>query len=442
MGRGTGFGVICALGLAWGLAGAPGAAEPAREAAPTDAERARDDEIAELRRKLDVVLEEVERLRTSVAVPEEPELASAYGMGPAASKVYGVSRGLSIGGYAEAFYSKEIGDVSGDGNDTADLLRAVLYTGYKFTPKLLFNAEIEYEHATTGTSSPGSVSVEFASLEYHWQPELGVRGGLLLVPMGFLNEIHEPPFYFGTARPEVEQQIIPSTWRENGAGVFGSIGEGVHYRAYVMNGFDATGFRSSGLRGGRQNGERARADDLAYVGRVDLEPLAGLLVGGALYSGDSEQDQPGFPSVQTLIWELHAQYRNGPLQLRGLWAEANLSNAGELSAALPVTVTGVNRTIAENMIGGYAEIAWDLWQWLDPGSELSLSPFFRLEYLDTQHDIPSGLPRDRTQARRIFVPGLQFKPHPNVVLKLDYRNVDPLAGNAADELRLGMGLAF
>jgi hypothetical protein len=436
MGRGTGFGVICALGLAWGLAGAPGAAEPAREAAPTDAERARDDEIAELRRKLDVVLEEVDRLRTSVAVPEEPELASAYGMGPAASKVYGVSRGLSIGGYAEAFYSNEIGDAVGDGEDTADFLRAVLYVGYKFTPKLMFNTEIEFEHATTEDDvSPGSVSVEFASLEYHWRPELGFRGGLLLVPMGFLNEIHEPPFYFGTTRPEVERQIIPSTWRENGAGVFGSLGERVHYRAYVMNGFDASGFESSGLRDGRQNGNEAHADDLAFVGRVDLEPCAGLLVGGAMYSGDSGQDQPGLPSVQTRIWEAHAQYRNGPLQLRALWSEANLSEAGALSLANL-------ETIADHMIGGYAEVAWDLLQWLSPGSERSLSPFFRFEYLDTQHEVPNGFLRDRSQARRLFVPGLQFKPHPNVVLKLDYRNIDPLAGTAADELRLGMGLAF
>jgi hypothetical protein len=94
------------------------------------------------------------------------------------------------------------------------------------------------------------------------------------------------------------------------------------------------------------------------------------------------------------------------------------------------------------MSGGYAEVAYDLMQWLSPGSEKELSPFFRFEYSDTQADIPSGFTRDRSQPRRIYIPGLQFKPIPNVVLKVDYRNVDDWDGSAADELGVGFGLVF
>ncbi len=94
------------------------------------------------------------------------------------------------------------------------------------------------------------------------------------------------------------------------------------------------------------------------------------------------------------------------------------------------------------MIGGYAEVAYDLMPFFFPGSEKSLSPFFRFEYLDTQSDVPGGVARDRTRPRRLYIPGIQFKPHPNVVVKLDYRNIDPWSGNSADEVSLGMGLAF
>jgi len=418
---------------------------PAQQAGPDERELARDDEVRELKRQLGVVLSELDRLRTQLALPEEPELKSAYGLGPAASKVYGTHRGLSIGGYAEAVYRNEIGDAGGDGVDEADFVRLVLYTGYKFSDRLLFNAEIEFEHAST--SKEGEVSVELASLEYLYRPGLNLRGGLLLVPMGLLNEMHEPPFYYGTQRPEPERAIIPSTWRENGVGIFGSFGESLSYRAYVLNGLDASGFSSSGLRGGRQKGSEAKATDLAVVGRLDFQASPSLLVGGSYYVGDSGQDQTlsvtglNLPSARTQIWELHADYQRGPLQLRGLYTEAHVSDAGTLSAAL--TAEAMKATVvAERMIGGYAEAAYDIMQLLSPGTEKSLTPFFRFEYLDTQNKIPSGFSRDRTQPRRLFIPGIQYKPNPNVVLKLDYRNISPFSGNAADQLNLGMGLVF
>ena len=257
--------------------------------ADTDTERAQAEEIAELKRQLQVVVGEVQQLKANASIPETEELKSAYGQGPAASKVYSIPRGVTLGGYAEGAYTNQIGDAPGNGQDEANITRVVLYVGSKFSDRLLFNTEIEFEDGfveNEGEETPGEVAVEFAQLDYLMRPELNFRGGLLLVPVGFVNEVHEPPFFFGTERPEVEQQIIPSTWRENGLGIFGSVGETMSYRAYVMNGLNAAGFNSEGLRDARQSGAEAIANDVAFVGRLDFEPLDGLSVGGSYFQGD------------------------------------------------------------------------------------------------------------------------------------------------------------
>ena len=162
--------------------------------------------VKNLERKTDILSQEVEKLRTNLAIPEEKALKSAYGLGPAASKVYQVGKGLSIGGYGEANYQKIVSD-KGEAKDNADFERLVLYVGYKFTDNILFNSEIEFEHGTTGEGAEekGEVSVEFAALDFFIDPMVNVRAGLVLMPMGFINQIHEPPFYFGNNRPVVEQ---------------------------------------------------------------------------------------------------------------------------------------------------------------------------------------------------------------------------------------------
>ncbi|MEE8558915.1 MAG: hypothetical protein V3T14_13605, partial [Myxococcota bacterium] len=372
----------------------------------SDRELALADEVRELRQSVRVLAEELERVRIQVAVPDDPELKSRYGMGPAASRIYGISRGLSLGGYAEGFYRNRIGDADSDDHDEADLLRMVLYLGYKFSDRILFSSELEFEHATTSANfdgEEGSISVELASLDFLLHPSIGIRTGLLLVPMGFLNEIHEPPFYYGTQRPEPEVRIIPTTWRENGVGIFGRLGESLEYRAYVINGLKAEDFSSSGLSGGRQKGNRTLANDLAFIARVDFTPRPGLLVGASYYTGDSGQDRDNsvgtpLPDAPTSLFEVHAQYERGNLHARGLYTQAHVSSAGTLSNVLGLAS---NRPVARKMIGGYGEVAYNILPLLFPGSEMSLSPFFRFEYVDTQKEIPNGFGRDGTARKRI-----------------------------------------
>ena len=280
-------------------------------------------------RRTSILTEEFEKLRTNLTVSEDLEYKSLYGLGPAASRIYEVRRGLSIGGYAEGYYSKLVADRTPSSRDTSDLVRAVLYFGYKFNDWILFNSEIEFEHAfTQSTKSSGAkeVAVEFAYLDILLS-ECHAHARLLLMPMGFINEIHEPNTFFGVFRPEIEQRIIPTTWRENGGGLFGRLGEDVEYRLYAMAGLNARGFAPVGLRSARQRGNRSIVEDVSVVDRIDYTPMPGLLLGGSFFSGDQGQDQvvndTRIPDTNLTLWELHAQYRAYGLEFRTLFTMAN-----------------------------------------------------------------------------------------------------------------------
>ncbi|MCB0329310.1 MAG: hypothetical protein KDD70_06595, partial [Bdellovibrionales bacterium] len=261
-------------------------------------------EIAELKRRLleledrqnseaeksNAIAAEVEKNRISSLIPEKAALKSEFGLGPAASSVYRVKQGLSIGGYGEGSYTNFLGS---DRRDQTDLQRLITYVGYKFSDSILFNSEIEFEHGTTDGiggedgDSAGEVSVEFAYLDFLLSDEANARVGNVLIPLGFVNEIHEPPYFHGVQRPFLERTIIPSTFRENGVGLFGKLGSEVEYRTYFVNGLRASRFEDSGIREGRQSGNRALFEDFAWTGRVDYTPeeISGLTLGGATFLG-------------------------------------------------------------------------------------------------------------------------------------------------------------
>jgi hypothetical protein len=433
------------------FAAVPLAAQPAE-----DEQRASDDRVSELERKVDLLTDELARTRQDMGVPEESqELESAWGLGPAASKVYGLTRGLSIGGYAETFGTAVVHDKKDSGESNRfDALRAVLYAGYKFTDHIVFNSEIEFEHGTTNateSSSGGSVSVEFAALDFLFRDEINARGGLLLIPMGFLNEMHEPPFYYGVNRPVVEQLIIPSTWREGGAGLFGRVADVVEYKLYAVTSMNAAGFDDSGLRGGRQNGNRALAEDIAFVGRLDFEPIPELLLGGSVFVGNTGQDQEfvngtvELPNSRLILWEAHSQLQARGLRGRVLFTMAHLDDARPLTLALRPSGSNdiaATEAIADDMLGVYGELGYDVMQWIAPDTGWTVEPFVRAEYIDTQHAMPRDFSADETNELRIYTAGISAKPIPNVVLKIDYRNRSSRKGRLGDEVNLGFGVVF
>jgi len=391
------------------------------------------EEVKELKRQTGILAQEMEKMRTLLVIPEEPKYKSMYGLGPAASKVYQVSKGLSIGGYGEGRYQIFTDDQNGK-KDNADFVRLVLYTGYKFNDWILFNSELEFEHASTGKS--GSVSVEFASLDFFLDPMANIRTGLVLVPIGFINQIHEPPFYFGNNRPEVEKRIIPSTWRELGVGLFGEIIPGLSYTTYVINGMDATGFESGGIRGGRQSGSKVKAENLAWVGRLDytVPQLAGLTVGASAYVGNSGQDEIGSSSVLTQLYEGHVQWKYRGWEFRALGAWSHIGDADKVSRY-------VGETVGEQQFGWYTELGYNILP-LFTDSTHYLAPFFRFEQWDTIAKAPKGFSDDGRFNRYLWQVGLHYKPIPNIVIKADYRNITAKKGDVPDEFNLGIGFIF
>jgi len=224
--------------------------------------------------------------------------------------------------------------------------------------------------------APGEVAAEFAYVDFRWRPALGIRGGLLLLPVGFLNELHEPPIFLGARRPEVERFIIPTTWRELGGGVYGDAGP-VSWKAYLVTSLDAAGFSAgSGIRGGRQEGAEVEATDLALTARLDWVPVQGLLFGASLFTGDTAQGNPALDGARVTQWEAHAEWRARGFQVRGLFARTSLDEAAAVSAL-------VGEDVGSQMNGYYGEAGYNVLAGRkDTGQELM--PFVRYESYDTQ----------------------------------------------------------
>lgn len=434
-------------------------------AAPTLAQEGADQRLQELERKVDALSAEVEGSRREGLVSGEFDYQPAFGVGASGAKVYSVDRGLSIGGYGHGYYRNS--SVSGD--DQADFYRNILYIGYRFNDWILLNTEIELEHASEAYQ-------EFAYLDFLLHDAANVRAGLMLSPLGFVNEVHEPPTYFGNIRPEVEKRIIPTTARENGAGLYGNLTDNLEYRLYVQNSFDGIDGNSSNIAGAnlrdiRQKGAKAEADDLAVTGRLDWKPASGVMLGGSFWSGDlghgqelrkfgnsnvdgsSEDDKVagggdliGTPDVHMDLYEAHAEYKRGGLWLRGMFAQAQIGDADDLSDSRGDDKSDGETNVGETMTGWYAEAGYDIMPLVADRGEQSLYPWVRYTDLDTQASMPSGYEAADKNDRTVTEVGLHYMPHPNVVIKAEYKDFNSAASgeenNNHDEVLAGIGYNF
>ena len=421
----------------------PAAAQPPAEAPATAAGGAQattPEQVEELRRRLDVLAAEVERLRSGE--PEELELPEArrraLGLAPSAAATYRrASEGVSFAGYGEMLVENFAGEneagAGGAPTTRFDFLRAVLYAGYRFNDRFLFNSEIEVEHGN-------EIFVEFAYVDYLATDNLTLRGGLILLPLGLVNEFHEPNVFLGARRPETEQRIIPSTFRENGGGILASLGP-VNVRAYLTNGLNGAGFSAAGLRGGRQRGIQARAANLAFTGRVDVTPIPGVFAGVGLFTGGAGQEQVVFNGerldVGTTITEVHAQAQLRGFDVRGLFAHATVDDAGDASRALRLALTA---PIAETMQGGYVQVGYDVLSQFN--TEVAITPYVRYEHVDTQHEVPAGFVRDLTRDGDFRTVGIDVKPIPNVVLKAEHQWLTNAAGTGRNQFNVNLGYSF
>lgn len=403
--------------------------------------------MQELERKLEVLSGEIERIKLGNAAEEPTELSSQLGFGPAASKVYkkGIQR-VSFGGYGEMLYEnfqprKENGTGSG-ATDQIDFLRAILYVGYKFNNWITLNSEFEFEHASSGVS--GEVSAEMVQIDFKPWDFLGFRTGLLLMPVGLVNEMHEPTTFHGSKRPSVETNIYPTTWRENGAGVFGEIGP-ISYRSYIVAGLKAvsgtSGFKdSSGVRSGRTKGSQSPAEDFAWVGRVDLEPIEGTLIGASLYTGQADHGTETLASVPVSFWDIHAKTQWHGAELRGMYVQGRIGNVDSLNATRSIAV-GSTSSIGSKLYGGYLELAYNAFHTLNLGNQY-LAPFFRFERYDTQANVPEAWNKNPANSRIEFTYGLTYKPISQTVIKVDHQVKRNLARTGVGQTNMSIGYIF
>ena len=304
------------------------------------------------------------------------------------------------------------------GEDTViDFHRFVLLFSHSFTPRIRFVGELELEHAfVEGAEPSGELELEQAYVDFLISRRFNIRAGMLLMPVGIINERHEPPVYNGVERPLVDTVIVPTTWFETGAGVHGEFSGGWRYRAYVTAPLDALEFSADeGIRGGRQKGSQARAPSASVTGRVEYLGVPDLTIGASFWNGRGHAFGT-LLETGVRVLEADARFQRDRLELRGQIAHVAIPNASELNDTV-VVESGVDPNIAERLLGVYGEAAYRVWA---KGSPRDLVAFVRYEFADTQHRMPAGwLPLEEFQ-RNQWVFGATYFPDPDVAVKVDY----------------------
>jgi len=412
--------------------------------------------VEETKQETEVLKEELRKLRLEIAVPQL-ELKTYSGLEPATSKAMFNPRGVSIGGYGELTFRYNSVDARGGAKSIANVQRIILYLGYAFDEKLKFNSELELEHASTsgdhGTGG-GYFKAELAFLDYNFRPEFGVRGGLLLMPVGIVNEVHEPPTFPSAERPFFERRIMLSTWEEMGVGVYGTI-KNLDYRFYITNGLMVKGGGDYNalepLKTLRQRGARAVADRIGFNGRVDYTLPYNLMVGFSFWTGDV-MSKGGNDSQLNLrrgtklgsmtMISPHLWWQYQGLDVRFVGALVNVNNARKITDDLQSGADRINKPISSEQKGYYVQVAYDIFR-LFKIDKQELYVFGIYEDFDAHAKVPQGSVKPAGHKLKVYNVGLSYKPHPLVAIKTDYARLN-YSPNRKDEneYRLTLGFMF
>lgn len=347
-------------------------------------------------------------------------------------------KAVTVGAYGELTYNQPEAL-----NGELDVQRLVLLFGYKFNERTQFVTEVEFEHVE-------EVFIEQAFVNYVIGSNISLRGGLMLVPFGIINEFHEPTTFNGVERPAIDNVIIPTTWREIGVGVAGRFNEiSLGYQAYIFNGFKSTSFDGSGgvngalkgsdgLRGGRQKAIQSTVDSPTFSVKFDYYGLPGLRLGLSGYFGDTqaEDDVEGIAgaNIGISMIGLDARYAFQRFTARGQYVHGSLSGTEDYN-----NLTG--KDLGSVLEGWYLEAAYNL---LPQEKAQRLFAFARYEQYDTHADTDGALQQNDAYNRNDLTTGLSYHIAPGVVLKGDYQFRDNAisGGDVADRLNFGIGVWF
>ncbi len=346
-----------------------------------------------------------------------------------------------IGGYGQIDYNQPIGGDTRQ-NGKLDVHRMVMLFGYQFNKRTKVVTELEFEHVK-------EVYVEQAFVNYEISPALNISGGLMLIPMGIINEYHEPTTYNGVERPNVDSYIVPTTWREIGAGINGNLpNAALRYQLYIVNGFNgyAKGAGvlggSKGIRSGRQKGAESYISSPNLSAKIDYYGIQGLKLGlsgyfgktqSELYNGldkndDAAKTKADSSVVGMAMIGLDARYRMNNFQARGQFIYNNLSNTKGYNE-----FTG--KDLGSAMLGAYAEVAYDF-----KFTETTLTPFVRYEHYNTHHKTDGIEAKDAYKVNE-FIAGLGYKVADGVVFKADMQFRKPESADEYSKI-FNMGIGF
>ncbi len=342
----------------------------------------------------------------------------------------------ALSGYMDLQFSKPR-----DGDGVVDFRRFVLLFAHRFSDRIRFVSELEVAHAVVeGLEEKGEVELEQAYVDFLIDRRFNIRAGQVLVPVGLINERHEPPVFHGVQRPFVDTFIIPTTWFDAGVGAFGEFGRGWRYRAYAMAPLSATGFSAEeGLAESAQKGSRATVRHWAGTGRLEYLGVRRLALGASFWTGKTTTGTTVLDPRVTVA-EVDGRGRVGRLDLRGQYAHVVIDEAGDLNRLLRVS-EGIGPNVASQMLGAYLEAAHPLLPFPSPREVVG---FVRYERFDTQHRMPAGFLSLEQFDRSALVFGVSYYPDPDVAVKIDYtveRNASSVV-KAPRVLSIGLGWWF
>ena len=400
--------------------------------------------------------------------PDPDTERRALGLSHGAARVYEKEHGFSFAGYGEVLYQKYSHETTSNSDTLPQfiglptnkdqeltLLRGVLFLGYRVSERIVFNSELRLDrdliergvatfpeyYDTLEGSTEGSL--DLAYMDYILSPALTLRAGMILLPVGLINEFHQPDEYLGTRSGFGDLFTIPSIWHALGFGIAGHKWV-FDYRAYVVSGLNAAGFTEFGLRGGREVSWDTISHPAA-VFRIDYNPFPGGVLGGSYYIGNSGifgLNEPQDLKIHTTMKELHGELRWKGVFARAQYAKAILHSTPELNKILGTT--GYNG-VAKRQVGGYVEGGWNL-LWARRNGTM-IMPYMRGEASNPQDALPPpslelGLIKNHYLDFIIWVFGVEWRPVKALSIKTEYQNIHDQNQIYWKEFRLGGSYVF
>jgi len=402
-------------------------------------------QISELQSNQQTLVDETSSIKTGFDTVDTQ--FSHNGMGAAASKVYTSKSPLSIGGYGDMYYANS----NKPGADAiSDVYHFVPYIGYKFTDNIILNTEIEFEHGGSNAEeaigagsakAEGYAIVEFMYLDFLINESFNVQLGHTLIPMGLINLRHEPTLYNTVQKPLTEKYIIPATWHATGINTYGKIGDtGFSYNAGITQALDLNN-ADAGDKGQIRNGRpgvtgKTTFNKAAFVGRLDYTGVNGLLLGTSMYYGDATQGSVA--DATALIYDVHMTYENSGFKAKALYGATSISNAENIAANTDHGTTSVS-----DSNGYYVNLEYDALASFATTDKLPL--FVQYDYINPAATVVDGLGttvNTNIGETKTTTIGINYFPHDQVVLKLDYAMTDVVAAGGTDYNTFSLGLGF